>query len=388
MNSETTIESVPSHASTAVAESKPVPRKALRLSDRDYNLLGALRQSRALTALQLKRLFFPVQSNAVFDRRLKLLERAGLLRRLHWYSKGERNSAATLTPEGFHATERITSIGEFLPDHIAETYFAHQFQLTDLYVGLLEQAVTSRLSTLNAAGGGKQKASVAQVYARIGQLPFRWLLGGCTDLPWRQRADGDTVARLLRPDAILELPGLRRRIFVECETGSHAVVSASPNKLGATQKKLERYRAYCLNKVSAQSDATFYAARFPDNFAAEVLFLVANQSRVDSIQAIIPKEVAARVRFRAATLESALALLQGELKGSNDTADAPAPARVEAHSLTQTELKNLQQFFTAVVEERKQRQRAAQAAGAPPVEHHAATAEVRDTLKRLLARPQ
>ena len=49
---------------------------------------------------------------------------------------------------------------------------------------------------------------------------------------------------VLLPDAVLELPSTRRRVFIECETGTHTLVPVSRDKHAATVRKAERYETF------------------------------------------------------------------------------------------------------------------------------------------------
>jgi len=146
---------------------------------------------------------------------------------------------------------------------------------------------------------------------RPSALPFHWNPTD-TELPWAQydsRA-GKFRQRRLVPDAILELPSVRRRFFVECEMGTHSIVAASDEKTGATLSKVERYDEFFAGYAAASDRLTFYRKSYPDQWPAEVLFLVRKIRRRDAVNAAIENWKKGRtgcvVLARAVTVEDAV----------------------------------------------------------------------------------
>jgi hypothetical protein len=76
---------------------------------------------------------------------------------------------------------------------------------------------------------------------------------------------------------------LRRRFFLESETGSHTIVPRGSNKPGSTLDKAERYQCFICELADFELKITFYAQRYPDEFTPEVLFLVPNAGRAESV---------------------------------------------------------------------------------------------------------
>src|SRR5207302_745586 len=58
---------------------------------------------------------------------------------------------------------------------------------------------------------------------RPAQAPFAWIAANATELPWQElnHRTGRIEERRLAPDAIVELPAERIRVFLEDETGTH-----------------------------------------------------------------------------------------------------------------------------------------------------------------------
>jgi hypothetical protein len=138
--------------------------------------------------------------------------------------------------------------------------------------------------------------------------------------------DGRLRDRVLLPDAVLEVPSARLRLFLECETGSHTLVPVSRDKHQATLRKADRYETFLAGLADVPNRVTHYARKYPDGWAAEVLFLVPTEGRRMSTEAAfasVAASAASRVRFRVRTLDQAVVHLQGLLPGAPD---APTPA--------------------------------------------------------------
>jgi hypothetical protein len=186
---------------------------------------------------------------------------------------------------------------------IGAAFAEHAVALTDLFVALAAPFV---------ANGTKAS-----------DLPFRWDVTEDTHLPWREPADdGRLRDRVLLPDAVLELPSARRRLFLECETGSHTLVPVSRDKHQATVRKAERYETFLAGLADVPNRVTHYARKYPDGWAAEVLFLVPTEGRRVSTEAALTRvaSAASRVSFRVCTTEKALAYVRGLLPESPEAA--------------------------------------------------------------------
>jgi len=64
--------------------------------------------------------------------------------------------------------------------------------------------------------------AVAERY-RAAEAPFVWIAANGTELPWQElnHRTGRIEERPLAPDAIVELPAERTRVFLEDEMGAH-----------------------------------------------------------------------------------------------------------------------------------------------------------------------
>ena len=101
-----------------------------------------------------------------------------------------------------------------------------------------------------------------------------------------QRA-GKQNERIIRPDAVLELPSKTRRLFIECEMGTHAIAARQDDRSGATLNKVARYVAFVNRLADAASRQTFYAQRYPDRWRPELVFLVRTDHRAESVKGAI-----------------------------------------------------------------------------------------------------
>jgi hypothetical protein len=151
---------------------------------------------------------------------------------------------------------------------VGAAFAEHFVLLTDLFVDLVRPYL---------------QAGVA-----VRDLPFRWDVTEQVELPWREAdQSGNGQTRVVRPDAVIELAGARRRFFVECETGSHSLVPRSQNKDQATIRKLERYDDYVSGLADVRSRITHYEATYPDRWSCEVLLLVPSGPRQRSTASVV-----------------------------------------------------------------------------------------------------
>jgi hypothetical protein len=192
---------------------------------------------------------------------------------------------------------------------IGAAFAEHFVRLTDLFVELVLPYLL---------------ASVA-----VGKLPFLWDVTEQVELPWREGSPSGTERmRVVRPDAVLEIPAARRRYFVECETGSHTLVPRSPEKHQATLRKLERYEAYVCGLADVRARLSHYRLSHPDGWPCEVLFLVPTQGRQESMASVLATFRSGRggqsVMAHALVLPEAVAHLSKLLP--------PAPAAEPARS--------------------------------------------------------
>jgi hypothetical protein len=197
---------------------------------------------------------------------------------------------------------------------IGAAFAEHFVRLTDLFVELVRPYLL---------------AGVA-----LGKLPFVWDVTEQLELPWREGGpSGKERMRVVRPDAVLEIPAARRRYFVECETGSHTLVPRSPEKHQTTLRKLERYDDYVCGLADVRARLSHYRLSHPDGWPCEVLFLVPSQVRQESTASVLATFRSGRgksVAARAFVLPEAVAHLRSLLPptpAARPVRNAPADAR-------------------------------------------------------------
>jgi len=248
---------------------------AVQVTPRDLDVLGFLAVARRLTADQLRALTFPGRHVSIPYRRLALLAAAkgagGYVRQESYFgAQGERAKvvAWSVTTDGYAAVaDRLKYLRAYSTTPAAAATLEHDLWLADLFVAM-------------AASGG--------VPVRPEDLPFRWLCDTDKPLAFRTLDDGaDWKTNLLRPDAIIELPEARRRIFVEAERGTHTIAPTSTTNTGGTTVKAKRYARFVGAPTDADGKVTAYRSVFPDGYRPELLFLVHSEwRRVHVLQAL------------------------------------------------------------------------------------------------------
>jgi hypothetical protein len=134
-----------------------------------------------------------------------------------------------------------------VPQHdVGQAFLKHEVMLNELYLGLVPP-------------NGNNPVKVPR--------GFRWVLGEYLDLPFHKyvQHQGTTEKRRLQPDAMLEVPSIRQRFFIEFETGSATVKDAK--KSSSTLAKLLRYSTFLSGWAGAPINgtrSTFYSRTFPD----------------------------------------------------------------------------------------------------------------------------
>lgn len=366
--------------------------KPVKLGERDLHLLAVLAEARCLSTEQVRRLFFRGSDASLLGRRLRKLSGSAraLVKRVEWYDRSGAKTAWALTPAGYAEAEALIEQELDVPrDDIGAEYLDHHVLLSELYVGLLAADVDAQLARV---GRTAKRQELGRVFARARHPDFRWVVVGDRELPWKQAVGAKLEARLLRPDAFLELPGQRRRVFVESEMGTHTIAAASASKTGATTAKMERYEAFC-SLVSGPSKRSWYAERFADGWKPEVLFLVRSKVREGSVQRAVDAWRRAHAHavcgFRVATVETALAELLPVLGKAAPAVPAAKGGSLQTQPaprepvLSLEEVKALRSFFAAVSAEWKRRRDAARAANHPVPEYPPGTKDVHALYERL-----
>ena len=247
-------------------------------TDRDRQLIGLLGVVRYLSTEQLCRLFYDGRN--MHNMRKRLLRLAGegalgfrraFIRRLFYRTyEGQRREMWTLTNAGYTLSATVLDTVIKIPKHdVGAAFREHAIVLNELFVALVRPP-----------GGG---------YARARQTQFRWIASDTVRLPWKQHlAHGSTTPdRLVLPDAVLEIPSAKRRLFLECEMGTHPIASAARPKPGSTIAKVQNYEGFLRSYVDARATQTFYARSYPDNYVPEVLFLVRTAHRATTVNEAI-----------------------------------------------------------------------------------------------------
>jgi hypothetical protein len=155
--------------------------------------------------------------------------------------------------------------------------------------------------------------------APVAELPFRWLSedDGVLEFEMFHRLTGTTTPAVLKPDAILEVPGQKRRLFLEAETGTHSIASANPENHGAVLHKLQRY-AHFFTAIAGVGAATYYARAFRDGLFPVLVFLVHSPERKRRVEKAAKQWLGAQggtsFRVRALSFEEAAGVLSAFIR--------------------------------------------------------------------------
>lgn len=281
-----------------------------RLTERDKDLAGFLGVTRYLSREQIERLMFPGRVKSRSSIRLGQLTKAvggqpSILKELGYATQEGWKNVFGLTGYGYIvAQERLGKELLKVPRHdVSPQFLNHSVLLSEFFLGLVPQ-------------DGKHPAKIP--------TGFRWIPGEYLDLPFSEYVpesrESRSERRRLQPDAVIEIPSLRKRYFAEIETGSATIWEQE--KLTSTLAKLNRYshflRGYSGNVFHGDS-STFYSRAFPDHWPAELLFVTLGPHRRDSIKKAHEKWKFGRggedMVVRAMTLGDARAELYREIHG-------------------------------------------------------------------------
>ncbi len=354
--------------------------RGLRITRRDRELLAMMATARYLSSEQIQRLFFSGRTEAAC--RIRLFQLAGLgkqpqptpyIRRLRFRSfEGKWFSAWAPTPLGYVVTRAVLGTEPKLPaGDISASFLEHCVRLNDLLVGLI------------ATGTGR--------FPSARHLPFRWLASDSVRLPWRDydRHAGIHRARIIQPDATLELPAISKRYFLECEMGTQPLLSEDPSRAGATAHKLDRYSRFMSTYVDTEMKRTAYAVVFPDRWPAQLVFLLNTPTRRDHVRELFEKwgrERTLSISAQALTFDEAISHFQ-TLLGS---ASPPRkPQATDSIALTQAEFSQLHHFFYSATRRLKHARDQAKELKNPRLEvpdYPSNTDKVMQLLRRLSAR--
>jgi hypothetical protein len=249
----------------------PHPKGAI-LTERDRAVLAYVGVARYASAEQVHRLFFAGSSKKQTYRRLaKLCTRGSrlgedaYLRRLEYRrAEGTAVPVWALTLFGrVVAGQEVPYLRPPAATDVGHRFLEHTLLLNEVLAGLVLALRTTPATTLRA-------------------LPFRWLSEDDEQLEFRSydRQAGREFASVLKPDAILDIPARKRRLFLEAETGTQSITTAHPGRNGAVVSKVNRYGSYFCQFVPAGGrDVTWYQRAFPDDYFPKLVFLVHSDER-------------------------------------------------------------------------------------------------------------
>jgi hypothetical protein len=320
-----------------------MPRvKGAVLTHRDRILLAYLGIARYASAEQIHRLIVESPNRKLVLRRLAKLctqgDRPGdapYLRRLE-FRRPEGNAVPVwaLAPAGRAiAEESVSYLRPPAQKDIGHQFLEHTLLLNDVLVSLV---VALRSSPT----------------APVTQLPFRWLSedDGVLEFEMFHRHTGATSSAILKPDAILEVPGQQRRLFLEAETGAHSIATANPAHHGAVLQKLQRY-AHFVTAMPGDGAATYYARAFPDGLYPVLLFVVHSAERKRRVEKATKEWLGAQretaFRARVLTFGEAAAVLASFIK---DGRVAAAERRGAGIPLDDRKIRQLREGYTALAE--------------------------------------
>ena len=253
--------------------------KGAVLTARDRLLISYLAIARYASTPQVQRLVAEARDVSIVNRRLRRLSAAvnrpgesPPVRRLE-FKRAEGTAVAVWALTHYGRAIAEDAVPYLRPPgrvDVGAQFLLHTLMLNDVLVDLV------------LALRGSEESPLAE-------LPFRWLCENDEQLEFSifRRDVGEARSSVLKPDAILELPGARRRVFVEAETGAHSIATADPTKYGAVLRKLERYTRFITGLRPGGGPTTFYEAAFPDGFAPEVVFLVHSEGRKAKVEGAI-----------------------------------------------------------------------------------------------------
>lgn len=295
------------------------------LTDRDRILISYLAIARYASTTQIQRLVADDHHITIVQRRLRKLcsptNRPGAsapLRKLH-YKRAEGTAVAV-----WALTEYGRSMAEDMVPYlrppgqvdVGAQFLQHTLMLNDV---LLELVLALRTSW----------------DAPLADLPFRWLCENDEHLGFSlfRRDLGEARISVLKPDAIMEMPALRRRVFFEAETGAHSIATADPSRYGPIIRKLERYSRFLTGLRPGAGPTTFYEAAFPDGLAPELVFLVHSEGRKSKVEAAVREWGRGRglegLIVRVLTFREGAGFFGSALGGRVAVAPAPRPIFVD-----------------------------------------------------------
>jgi hypothetical protein len=173
----------------------------------------------------------------------------------------------TLAPHGRAIAERdVPWLGAPAASDVSARFLEHTLVLNDVLAGMVLRLRKSPVSPL-------------------AELPFRWLSENDDALSFRtlDQRTGAWHLAVLKPDGLVTIPGRRRRLFLEAETGTQSIATANPERTGAVLAKLARYRTY-FTGLAVDARSTWYEQTFADRYEPRLVFLVHSDQRRQRIE--------------------------------------------------------------------------------------------------------
>jgi protein involved in plasmid replication-relaxation len=382
------------------------PLRSYPLQDRDRQLLTVLAMCRCLSTEQIRRLCFAGRTETPAHKRLRQLAGIGkygfpeplVERTVHQTYAGDLVTVWTPTTLGYVVAGNVVETITRPPRgaDICPALIEHALLLNELFVGLSEAPLKKALGIRTSEIPRRRHRSAADgLYVNAQALRFKWIASDSVRLPWKEYRDGDSIERIIHPDAVLELPSLRRRLFLEAETGSHSIVPRGYLKPGSTLNKAERYELFLCEFADVDVKITFYAQRYSDGFTPEVLFLVPNAGRAESVNGALTEWSAQRPsRWKlpgALTISDAVREILTALGQWSSELEPALDIKARAGALlTARDIKVLSDFFNDTVGTLKRVREAARGRNEMPPAYPAATEEARKLLVQLwrIVRPR
>ena len=375
------------------------PLRSYPLQDRDRQLLTAMAMCRCLSTEQIRRLCFAGRTETPAHKRLRQLAGIGkygfpepLVERIvHQTYAGDLVTVWTPTALGYVVAANVVETITRPPRgaEIRPALIEHALLLNELFVGLAEAPLKKALGTrASEIPRRRHRSAVDGLYLDAKALRFKWIASDSVRLPWKEYRDGDSVERIIHPDAVLELPTLRRRLFLEAETGSHTIVPRGYHKPGSTLNKTERYELFLSELADVDLKLTFYAQQYSDGFTPEVLFLVPNAGRAESVHRALTEWSAQRSSRwklpRALTLAAAVREILTALGQWSSELELASNVNVAWSGLLKArDIKLLLDFYNDTVRTLKSVRAAARGKNEVPPPYPAASDEVRNLLMQL-----
>jgi hypothetical protein len=253
------------------------------LTNRDRALLAFIGVARYVSADQVHRLYFEGKSKKQTYRRLSKLCQPGgkpgegpCLRRLEYRrSEGTGVPVWALSPYGRIVAIRCYPFLRPPAAHdVGHQFLEHTLVLNDVLAGLVL----------------KLRRSLVEPFA---YLPFLWLSEDDETLQFdwspQGRISSEHFKAVLKPDAVIESRVRSIRLFLEAETGTQSITTATPGKSGAITNKVRRYARF-VHGLKPGTMKTFYKVAFDDTFVPRLVFLVHSAERKASVEKVLKDE--------------------------------------------------------------------------------------------------